>query len=210
MEQKLTKIVDYLSQINIDLLHDHDDGRVNSIVHEDQISDALITNFGKIIEKPSIRSWYDIAINDGNSEIFVNIKVSDFSNNAADNISSKLGMGYALTGIKDMPVPWKQFNNVLADNIKIGYDYYFIIMNKNDTKDVFWNSLKRINSLQPNGSNLPFQCNWIINRDYSSRDELSAIKYIINTYLQSWDKKASGYPHKLKAMIENDDFDFGV
>ena len=55
----------------------------------------------------------------------------------------------------------------------------------------------------PNGNNLPFQCNWAENRAFSNRSEIEAMRYILDIYLQSWDKKVKGYPFKLKEMFAN-------
>ena len=111
-------------------------------------------------------------------------------------------MGYALTGLSDLPNKWGPFNEILSQNIRSGYDYYFLIMNKNDSTDVFWTSLKRIKRLQPNGSNLPFQCNWALNREWADRTEEEAIEYILSVYLESWNKKISDYPGEIKALLD--------
>lgn len=112
-------------------------------------------------------------------------------------------MGYALSGVKNMPLAWDKFHEMLANELKIGYDYYFLVINKNDTKDYFYTSLKRIKTLVPNGNNLPFQCNWAENRAFSNRSEIEAMRYILDIYLQSWDKTVKGYPFKLKEMFAN-------
>lgn len=37
-------------------------------------------------------------------------------------------------------------------------DYYFLVINKTNNADIFFNSLKMLYELIPNGNNLPFQC----------------------------------------------------
>ncbi|TLD85055.1 restriction endonuclease [Helicobacter sp. MIT 11-5569] len=197
----LENIVDFLQNNPITLTNESDDGRLNSATNEEIILKKLIENF-KEIKVPSIREWYDFRIVD-KDEIFINIKISDLSNSVADNCSSKLGMGYALSGIKNMPLSWDKFHKMLADELKIGYDYYFLVINKNDTKDCFYTSLKRIQTLVPNGNNLPFQCDWSKNREFSDRSEIEATRYILKTYIESWDKKVKGYPFALKEMLVN-------
>ncbi len=204
MSNILNEAVRLLRERPISLLNESDDGRVNSISNEDQIINLLKYHMGEKLEKPSMRKWYDIKLVDNHKEFYVNVKVSDLSNGAADNLSSKLGMGYALTGITEMPIGWEDFNNMLADNLRIGYDYYFLVVDKSRQGNVFWTSLKRISVLQPNGSNLPFQCNWARNTMPSGRSEIEAMKYILNIYLMSWDKKTNGYPHKIRDMLLND------
>ncbi|MDR3330129.1 MAG: hypothetical protein LBS76_02505 [Mycoplasmataceae bacterium] len=204
MKKILDNIVTFLQKSKIHFDSRNDDGRVNSINSEMLIVELLKREFGRYIQVPSIRCWYDIKISSGDQEIFVNIKISDFSNGAADNISSKLGMGYALTGIKNMPIAWEKFNDMLADNLKIGCDYFFLVLDKGKLINTYWTSLKRINVLVPNGNNLPFQCNWATNTIFSQRSEVESMKYILNIYLKSWDKKTLGYPHKLRDMLKND------
>ncbi len=105
-----------------------------------------------------------------------------------------------------MPIAWNAFHKMLIQELKIGYDYYFLVINKNNTKDCFYTSLKRIKVLVPNGNNLPFQCDWSKNREFSDRSEIEAMKYILNIYIQSWDKKVKDYPFELKEMLVNNKF----
>ena len=203
MERYLDSIVAFLRSHPVALSSNDADGRVNSGINEHEILELLCeSQFSSIIDVPSIRAWYDFRVACEQGELFVNIKVSDLSNSAADNLSSKKGMGYALTGMKDLPDTWPAFNRAISDNIRGGFDYYFLVMNKNDSSDVFWTSLKRIRRLQPNGNNLPFQCDWSSNREWSSRTEEESIVYILSVYLDSWNKKISGYPGEIRSLIE--------
>ncbi|WP_285658158.1 hypothetical protein, partial [Helicobacter bizzozeronii] len=161
--------------------------------NEDQILAVLTDKFSEV-QMPRHRCWYDLKIVKDSQEIFVNIKVSDLNNNSADNISAKLGMGYALTGVQNLPTAWDKFHAILAEQLKLGYDYYFLVVNKKDPKDCFWTSLKRIKTLISNGNNLPFQCSWSANREFSNRNEIEATRYILSVYLESWRKKVEGYP----------------
>lgn len=201
MMRYLENIVDFLQSAGVELVSENDDGRLNSATNENIILQKLSNKF-KEVEISSIRQWFDFKICQ-KDEIFVNVKISDLNNSAADNCSSKLGMGYALSGVKNMPLAWDKFHEMLANELKIGYDYYFLVINKNDTKDCFYTSLKRVKTLVPNGNNLPFQCNWAENRAFSNRSEIEAMRYILDIYLQSWDKKVKGYPFKLKEMFAN-------
>ena len=67
-------------------------------------------------------------------------------------------------------------------------DYYFIVCFKNTGK-LMLTSLKRINSLTPNGNNLPFQCNWGQNKNVTNRSDKEQMKYIINTFINSYLKR---------------------
>lgn len=203
MEHYLDEVVSWLRQHPVILSSDSSDGRVNSIANEDEILDSLCESpFSGIIYRPRARAWYDFAIYAPEGELFVNVKVSDLSNSAADNLSSKQGMGYALTGIKNLPDNWSQFNEMISRNLRSGFDYYFLVVNKNDATDIFWTSLKRIERLQPNGNNLPFQCNWASNRNWSNRTEEESMEYILEVYLSSWNKKISGYPAQIKTLLD--------
>jgi len=196
----LQDMVDFLRENPVRLINDNDDGRINSATNENIVLDKLSTKFD--INIPQVRCWYDFVMQLQN-KLFVNVKISDLSNNSADNCSSKLGMGYALCGIENLPIHWEKFHQILANELKTGYDYYFLVVNKNNTSDCFWTSLKRIKTLTSNGNNLPFQCDWSQNRDFSSRSEIEATRYILKTYIESWDKKAKGYPFILKEMLVN-------
>ena len=180
MMRCLENIVDFLQSAGVELVSENDDGRLNSATNENIILQKLSHKF-KEVEISSIRQWFDFKICQ-KDEIFVNVKISDLNNSAAYNCSSKLGMGYALSGVKNM---------------------HFLVINKHDTKDCFYTSLKRIKTLVPNGNNLPFQCNWAENRAFSNRSEIEAMRYILDIYLQSWDKTVKGYPFKLKEMFAN-------
>lgn len=60
---------------------------------------------------------------------------------------------------------WDNYLKLLKENLKdTEKDYYFLIINKQDTNDIFINSLKNIFTLQPNGNNLPFQIKWCDNK----------------------------------------------
>ena len=92
----------------------------------------------------------------------------------------------------------------MCSNIKSGFDYYFLVVNKNNHSDAYWTSLKRIKTLVPNGNNLPFQCDWASNREFSGRTEEEATKYLLKVYLTSWEKKVNGFPFEIKNLLESD------
>lgn len=208
MENYLDEIVEYLQCNPVTLSRDTTasrDGRVDSIVNEDEVIAQIKTNpeLDRLVKPAEKRAFCDFRIEEDGEAIYVNIKVSDFGNNAADNCSSKEGLGYALTGIADFPIGFKAYHETLLNNIKPGYDYYFLVVNKNDPSDLYWTSLKRIRKLVANGNNLPFQCNWAINRDPSDRTEEEAIRYLLEVYTSSWDKKINGYPSDIKRKLED-------
>jgi len=72
-------------------------------------------------------------------------------------------------------------------------DYYFLVINKNDTSDIFVNGLKTLRILQPNGSNLPFQCEWDINKKPKERTYDEAKAFIIKNLFLSIRQRADIY-----------------
>jgi hypothetical protein len=59
-------------------------------------------------------------------------------------------------------------------------DYYFIVLNKIDSKDIIINSIKGLKILTPNINNLPFQICWNKNRDYIYENINKKIKLFID------------------------------
>ena len=208
MESYLDKIIEYIHHHPVKLttrITQGGDGRIDSTINEDEVINHLqnVPQFKKIIITPPPRSFYDFAISDNGKTIYINIKVSDFSNNSADNCSSKEGLAYALTGLTTFPIGFVKFHELLVRKLRKGYDYYFLVINKNDHSDAYWTSLKRICTLVPNGNNLPFQCNWASNRSFSGRSEEEATRYLLKTYLTSWEKKVNGFPFDIKRKLED-------
>lgn len=170
------------------------DGRVNSLADEDEIAAYVKNLFGNQCEIAPPRFWYDVALTiDGK---FYPINIKSVIGTTSDNISSKEGMFYAITGLdprKEKVTPFATFEKKLFDNIDYNgdSDYYFIIFFKN-TKELFFTSLKRVCTLTPNGSNLPFQCKWNDNKVYTTRNNKEQIDYIIKMYFASVMKKIEG------------------
>ena len=155
--QQLIEIKDFLQQQNLLLSQTTRDGRVNSAFNEDEIVALIDQHFA--IRRPKICDWFDFAFeNDG---IFypVNIKVS--TTETADNLNCKLGIYYALTGkIPDFKngIAWDKYFKKLKENIcENNQDYYFLIVNKENTTDIFLSSLKTITQLVPNVIIYPFK-----------------------------------------------------
>ena len=208
IKQVLDLIVNELTNNQLQLGSHLDDGRFNSITNEKQIIQFLLTNptinnflnqtqLKMIASKP--RQWFDIAIKNENKFYPINIKVTNLKENQNDNLNCKLGIYYALTGQKPdfaNEIKWKDFFNLLVDRIKENnQDYYFLIVSKNNPNDVFWTSLKQINTLVPNGNNLPFQSCWFENRIKIKRNFEDAKKFLINNLEASVKKRALIWDH---------------
>lgn len=205
-EKPLDVIVEHLKHCDIKYTNANRDGRVNSAMHEVQILAKLRTLFntdrylianGFDIKVPGIRDWYDFGIvNKDKPEYFVpvNIKVTRLS---TDNLNCKLGIYFALTGLYPTElsneINWEQLFCMLKQHINTfnDKDYYFLVANKADNTDFFWNSLKGLQSLVPNGNNLPFQTNWRQNRVRTPRTHDQAGYFILNCFKESVYKRAA-------------------
>ena len=174
--------------------NDHLDGRINSIQDEKTIIEFLESKFGDFIERPEPRDWWDV-------KLFgypLQIKSSDFSKKASDNFSSKAAILYALTYLPEEKVnvkKWSDFEHALLNytDVENGRDYYILIFDK-QSKKVFLNSLKTLNKLTPNGSNLPFQIKWVDNIVPVSRSHKEAYDLIVGVYKKSVRAKISAHP----------------
>lgn len=225
----LSEIVSFLQKDKIKLTKFFNDGRLNSAKNEEEIINKILQNTVFInwlknnnfeILTPNMKSnnnleWYDFAIKNDMLNYFlpVNIKISNFNDihSSADNLNCKLGIFYSLTG--KLPntvgigngIEWKTFFKLLDDNMSNisnnDKDYYFLIINKNNTNDIFFTSLKTLKSLVPNGNNLPFQCIWNNNRERISRTNNDAKVFILENFKKSIDKRdltKSFYSHIVK------------
>lgn len=183
----LLKIVEFINSKTLKT-NISKDGRVSSIKDEDDCIDLLRTSDdwdvidGKYesgdkmtIVVPNAREWYDIDVVDKGKHYYVNIKSSSFK--SYDNVGSPSFILYGLFGkmksIKDMSTAEKYSELYLEynkheesgyDDVK-DFDYYFLILDKNNGRGCFITSLNHItkDSIKPNGSNPPFQCNWTKN-----------------------------------------------
>ena len=189
--------IEKLDFSELNLYNKNADGRLNSAISEDMVFD-FIKKYIPEIEKAPPRYWYDCIY----KRYPFNIKIT--TGTGADNISSKIGMLYAMTGytpeeIRDMGYGniniWNNFNQALKDLSTINpRDYGFIVIFKKESiiKNVFITSLKRIDKLVSNGANLPFQANWSQNMVYTTRSPQEQLNYLKEIYIDSWFKKASG------------------
>lgn len=197
------KILIENSTLDTELSTDFSDGRLNSAKSEGFIINHIknlftknLNNQVKMYSNPPDRYWYDMAFEFKGHFFPVNIKITDGTH--ADNISSKGGLLYALTGLcketgTSCPNSWEKYCTMLTQNLdpNLDTDYYFIVYFKTD-KCFLFTSLKRICTLTPNGSNLPFQCNWSRNFNYSNRTNEEQINYLIQSFIASMKKRVTG------------------
>lgn len=194
--EKLQEVVSFLNSINVEISEKHKDGRVNSIDDEKTIIEILKEKYGeKNIIEPEPRDWWDVKI----FGFPVQLKSSNFSKKASDNLSSKSAILYALTYLPQDKVnvnKWSDFESLLLNfsDVDNGRDYYIIVIDKNSNK-VYLNSLKSLAKLTPNGNNLPFQIRWIDNLIPINRTHRQAYDFIVECYKKSVAAKINAHPH---------------
>lgn len=192
--QVVGDICSYLRATNLNLSCITSDGRLNAAINEDEIISIIERQFD--ILKPRARAWYDFAIEQDGLFIPINIKVTDTTH--ADNLNCKLGLYYALTGripSFQNEIGWLPYFEELHKNFGYdkSHDYYFLIVNKSNTEDVFCTTLKSLKTLQPNGNNLPFQSRWRDNREPQIRSFEAAADMLLKTLGQSIKLRADIY-----------------
>lgn len=189
--EELEQMCEYLKNERVHLSHLTPDGRLNSAIDERSVLSAITKGFNYVsVPDGKSRKWYDFSFYDKNGNFVpVNVKISDLSSPTSDNVSSKMGLYYAVTGL----LPLKDYEwDVFWDKLKEGMDndsedadYYFLVINKNDVSDVFCTSLKHLTSVTTNGNNIPFQCNWSANRIPTYRDNDEAKKFLVEAFGES-------------------------
>jgi hypothetical protein len=178
----------------------NEDGRINSCYDEDEVIKILIEKFGNKIKKPKIRMWYDILLYDNICGwIPVNIKTT--TTLTADNTGNLAMCVYAYTDEhldlhKDKTYENGKMSELLFKKLKLKEynrndkkDYYFIVMNKTNPKDIIINSVKGLSVLTPNINNLPFQVCWDKNRIFKYDNIENKIKqfiYCLQSPKPSW------------------------
>lgn len=178
------------------LVNNFTDGRINSSIDENNIIDILVKKFQNKIKVPKIRMWYDILLYD---KIFgwipVNIKTTNM--NTRDNVGNLTLCVHSYTNFKlDLEYPRTYYNGFMSKilisklnnkeyNRNYKKDYYFLVINKNNSKDIIINSVKGLNKLYPNTNNLPFQICWNKNKYYKYENIGSKINLFINCLLNT-------------------------
>ena len=166
-------IQNYLSTINYEFINLNQDGRINSNFDEDKIIDILINKFKNKIRKPSIRNWFDVGIYD-NYYGWLPVNIKSTTTKTCDNVGNLALCVYSYTD-KYLNLNETYDNGLMANilfsklknnqlNKKHKKDYYFLVLNKNNNKDIIVNSVKGLTTLTSNLNNLPFQVKWDKNR----------------------------------------------
>ncbi|GAA7948753.1 hypothetical protein JP0539_14430 [Helicobacter pylori] len=187
---QLNEIAKFLKTNPYNLSQPLQDGRLNSSVNEEEILNAIKYFFP--IQLPKAREWWDFSFEE--NDIFYPVNIT--TTKTADNLNCKLRIYYALCGLLpefNNEIAWEKYFQKLHEDLgkNTDRDYYFLIINKNDPKDIFINSLKGIQTLQPN--NLPFQCKWDKNREIIQRDFDGSKNFILSALAESVKLRANIY-----------------
>ncbi|GAA7531712.1 hypothetical protein ckin28_10930 [Helicobacter pylori] len=191
---QLNEIAEFLKTNPYNLSQPLQDGRLNSSVNEEEILNTIKDYFP--IQLPRAREWWDFSFEE--NKIFYPVNIKTTTTKTADNLNGKLGIYYALCGLVpkfNNEIAWEKYFQKLHKDLgtNTNRDYYFLIINKNDPKDVFINSLKGIQTLQPNGNNLPFQYKWDNNRKIIQRSFIESKNFILSTLAKSVKLRANIY-----------------
>nr|BCI58819.1 restriction endonuclease Hpy8I [Helicobacter pylori] len=189
---QLNEIAEFLKTNPYHLSQPLQDGRLNSSINEEEILNTIKGHFP--IQLPKAREWWDFSFEE--NKIFYPVNIKTTTTKTADNLNGKLGIYYALCGLVpefNNEIAWEKYFHKLHKDLgkNTNRDYYFLIINKNDPKDIFINSLKGIQTLQPN--NLPFQCKWDNNRKIIQRDFDGSKNFILSALAKSVTLRANIY-----------------
>lgn len=187
---QLNEIAEFLKTNPYNLSQPLQDGRLNSSVNKEEILNTIKDYFP--IQLPKAREWWDFSFEE--NKIFYPVNIKTTTTKTADNLN--LGIYYALCGLVpefNNEIAWEKYFQKLHKDLgkNTNRDYYFLIINKNDPKDVFINSLKGIQTLQPN--NLPFQCKWDNNRKIVQRSFIESKNSILSALAKSVKLRANIY-----------------
>lgn len=192
----------------IQLVLDGADGREDSQKSERRITQTLALQFeadqyfadNGLTFKPSpARYWYDFLV-EGEDRFWlpVNVKISGFG--GSDNLASKEGLFYAMTGVDPKKVPnptrptqiwginaWEPYCDAMAHYFGTNKDadYYFLVINKTEVGHVFWTSLRHMAALDPNGNNLPYQAHWARNTQRIERTWEESAEFLMGVFRQA-------------------------
>lgn len=199
----LLEIKEYLQSIELlEIDKKHDDGRINSCFDETTILTKILQNpiFKDKINLPKHRMWYDFLIKD-KDDIYIPVNIKSTTTETSDNIGNLSLCLYAYTN-HEMDLFKNYTNGKIADILykKLANqeynnstrDYYFIVVNKNNTKQIILNSMLGINIITPNINNLPFQVKWKNNKEPIYKDIESRVKQFIrsiNSPNKNWQEK---------------------
>lgn len=215
-DELFNKIIECIKNSDLKLYKESKDGRVNSITDEKIIINYLKSSeVGKYVIDDSELNFKNIERKVGdmylkdpnnNEPIVINIKTSN--GKSADNVFSKLGLLIAFTDIplNNLPksINWEKMTNLLLENRKeVFRDYYYLYVDKNNTKNCLIRGMKKINQYKTNPSNI-LQINW--ENEYvlfeNNLSENESYNYIIKLISESLKKDLYGKQFFIDKLLE--------
>ncbi len=183
------------------------DGRTNSCLDEDKAI-KILDNDTKLkgrVDIPNIRHWFDVAIKDYKYG-WLPINIKSTTTHTSDNTGNFAMCVYALTDAEmEIKLPCKKkasyyrnrkMSKTLIKCLKKGKlnkvkkrDYYFVVINKTNEKEIIINSLKGLSKLTPNINNLPFQVKWSNNKQFIYQNIFSIKSKLVDAIIKpkpSW------------------------
>lgn len=178
------------------------DGRINSSMDEEIIIKSLINKFGDKIKRKPDRYWYDILVDD---KYPVNIKSTTMK--TADNTGNLTMCLYAYTN-ENMCLSKNYNNGEVADklnemikknlfNRNYTRDYYFLVIDKTNTRNIIINSVNGLSVLCSNVNNLPYQVCWAKNKKYNPKPITENVRMFIHCFKY----KNEGYKQRFLRKI---------
>ena len=188
---ELAAATKYLGQQTMTLPSGGGDSRGDSSAGESTVIQVLQNAqqwniVGRNVGTSTNRAPYDMEF----EGLLVDVKISSLT--GADNTNAKSAIFYLLTGDTNHPTHTKRFWETLRDRETPDEqrDFYYLIVNKSDTSDVFAVSLKHIAEVIPNPSNQPFQANWGNCRQPAERTWQEAKQYLLRMWAKSIQREA--------------------
>ncbi|MFZ2854716.1 MAG: hypothetical protein WAZ34_11490 [Rhodocyclaceae bacterium] len=164
--------------------------RIGNSLRAFALGHPMFTRDGMIFEVTINGAWYDFLVRNADNTIFIPINLKVSSLRGRDNLSSKEGLYFALTGIRPQGGVirnWDLFCQNIAANLRrdnCDADYYYLVVQKPPTGEtvgqVFWTSLLQLQMVYPNGSNPPFQCKWQENTERANRTRSEAVDKLLD------------------------------
>lgn len=182
----------------------YQDGRRNSCVDEDNIIKTLRPFFS--IEEPPPRHLYDCLI--WYEGVCYPVQIKSSTCRSADNWSSKKSVLYALTSLSIEEIDAHPNSNKEIEESLLRYgsddverDMLIILLEK-PTHRLHALTLKELDSLTINGSNLPFQVNWGVQlrNGPQRRSQQEARRFLVGAWMASVKKKLN--QHNPEALRE--------
>lgn len=216
----LIDIVDYfLNNINNEnIFNKHDITKHNRAIsaYDEDIFINNITNYINnewFIYKPNNdRHWFDFAlINKFDDNIFIPIDIKSTTLKTADNTSGAPSLIWSFSNYS-MKYSNSYNTDILLKGITIeqptdNRDYWFIVIHKTVNKiltksDIIINSIRGLDTITANPSNLPYQIPWEKNITWNEKEFNESLNIILSTITKATSKMTKTDKYRIGFNIE--------